>query len=326
MRELHSILMVAVFLTLVSLARAASASDEGPEQVIPALIAGGGVLTADPVGFSDDPDPSDMTPADTIAKAIRQPEAEPLPSEDEAKAAEEELIAGPEVEPEKLWFERAIRNWHGEVRLGSDFYSGTVDRTRIRGGFDIHKEYDGHKTSLRTDYSYARTNLGESENRLVNGAIQDWATGETKFSGVFARATGELDRFKAYEYRLNLASGGRYQIVKDEKTNALMRIGLSATREFEGPRDEWVPEGAFFLSVSHTYSKRQKIAANVDYFPELEDPSQYRVHARASWDYLFDEESGLRLRVGVEDRYDKSVANAEDRNEVDLRADLVWQF
>lgn len=310
MNPLGIIILIVLSVVLTPEVRA----DEGPEVVIPELLVGGGILTADPVTFGD-PDPSS------------QPEGEPLPSEEEAKAAEADVIAGPEVEPEPYWFEKIIRNWHGEVRLGTDFYSGTTDRTRIRGGFNINKQYDGHKTSLRTDYSFARTSdEGESENRLVNGLIQDWGTGDTKFSGVFIGATGELDRFKPYDYRLNLSGGGRYQITKDDTTDALLRLGLSATREFDGPRDEWVPEGAFFLSLSHQINAKQKLTANVDYFPEIERPSQYRLNTRATWDYKLDEETGLSLRMGVENRYDKSQADRQDRNDLDLRAELVWQF
>lgn len=306
-------LAVAILVFLSVTVAPEALADEGPELVVPELVAGG-ILTADPVVFAD-PDPSS------------QPEDEPLPSEEEAKEAEEEALAGPEVEPEKYWFEKIIEDWHGEVRMGVDFYSGTSDRTRIRGGFNINKKYDGHKTTLRTNYSFARTSgEGESENRLVNSILQDWGTGDTKFSGVFANATGELDRFKQYEYRLNLSAGARYQVVKDEKTDALLRLGLSASREFEGPRDEWIPEGAFFLSASHKISDRQKLAASVDYFPELEQPSQYRLNARATWDYKLDDETGLSLRMGVENRYDKSQPNRQDRNDLDLRAELVWQF
>jgi len=303
---------ISILILLVASAGTA-AGDDGPEAQVAAAAVAGGILTADPVLFMD-PDPSS------------QPENQPLPSEEEAKAAQADAIEGPVIEPVPSWFEKLIRDWNGEVRLGMDFYSGTTDRTRLRGGFNINKKYDGHKTALRTDYSFSRTNAGETENRLVNGLIQDWGTGDSKFSGIFFRATGELDRFKSYDYRLNVSSGGRYQIVKDADTDALVRLGISATREFEGTRDEWVPEGAFFLSVSHKISDKQKLAANVDYFPEIENPDRYRINARATWDYKIDEESGLSLRIGAENRYDKSQPNRADRNDLDLRAELVWQF
>ncbi len=288
-------------------------ADEGPEGPLAAAVVSGGILTAPRARFAD-PDPSS------------QPETEPLPSLDEALEAEKEAQAGPAVEPEPLWIEKLIKGWGGEVRFGSDLSTGTVERSRVRGGIDLNKSYDGHKTSIRTEYAFAETNNVESENRMVNGLTQDWGTSQTSFSGVFLRATGELDEFRAYDYRLNLAGGGRYQIVKDEKTDALMRLGMSATREFGSVREDWVPEGAFFFSVSQRINSKQKLTANVDYYPEIERLERYRVTAKANWDLVIDEETGLNLRFGVENRYDTRISDANERNDLDLRAELVWQF
>ena len=255
-----------------------------------------------------------------------QPEDQPLPSPEEAAAAEQEAEIGPEIQPEPSLLEQLFSGWTGEVRLGTDLSSGNSDRSRFRGGFNIEKKYSGHKTSLRTDYAFARDNNGESENRISSSATQDWATGKTKFSGVFLRAIWEFDRFRAFDYRLSLSGGGRYQIIKDDKTDALLRFGISATREFGGTEDRWVPEGAFFFSATHTVNAKHKLSANVDYFPEIERPSRYRVNARASWDYKLDEASGLSLRLGAENRYDPRPNRKNERNDFDLRAELIWQF
>ncbi|MFI4892579.1 MAG: DUF481 domain-containing protein [Phycisphaerales bacterium JB058] len=310
-------IMMMLSVVLMTLVTGQIHADEGPEGQLAAAVVSGGILTAPRAAYAD-PDPSSMP---------GQPEdGEPLPSLDEALETEKEAQAGPEVEPEPYWFEKLIEGWKGEVRLGTDLSTGSVERTRFRGGFNINKSYDGHKTSLRTDYAYAETNNVESENRMVNGLTQDWGTGDTKFSGVFLRGTGELDEFRAYDYRLNLAGGGRYQIIKDDKTDSLLRIGVSATREFGSPREDWVPEGAFFLSVSHILTVKQKLTANIDYFPELENPDKYRVTAKATWDFKLDQENGLSLRIGAENRYDTRIDDANNRNDLDIRAELVWQF
>ena len=256
-----------------------------------------------------------------------QPEGDqPLPSPEEAAKAEKEAEVGPEIIPEPSLLEQLFSGWTGEVRFGSDLSSGNSDRIRFLGGFNVNKPYGGHKTSLRTDYAFARDNNGESENRVTSSATQDWATGKTKFSGVFLRAILEFDQFRDFDYRISLSGGGRYQITKDDKTDALLRFGISATREFGVGDDRWVPEGAFFLSATHILNAKSKVSANVDYFPEIEQPSRYRVNARASWDYMLDEESGLSLRFGAENRYDPRPNRKNERNDFDLRAELIWQF
>ncbi len=310
--------MMTFAVVLMTLVTGQVHADEGPEGQIAAAVVSGGILTAPRASYADaDPDPT----------SAPQPEGgQPLPSLDEALDAGKDAQVGPAVEPEPLWIEKIIQGWGGEVRLGSDLSTGTVERSRVRGGFNINKSYDGHTTALRTDYAYAETNNVQSENRMVNGLSQDWGTGATKFSGIFFRATGELDEFRAYDYRLSLAGGGRYQLVKDEKTDALMRLGFSATREFGSMRNDWVPEGALFLSVSKVINSKQKLSANVDYYPEIERFERYRVSAKANWDLKIDEETGLNLRIGVENRYDTRIEDANNRNDLDLHAELVWQF
>lgn len=305
--------MVILSVALVIAAAGNARADEGPEGPLTAAVVPVGILTA-PVTALADPD------------RPGQPETEALPSLDEAIKVESMAIAGPTPPPEPSWFEKVFSQWKGEVHLGADLSTGTVERSRFRGGFDVHKTYDGHTTAVRTDYAYAQTNDVESENRMVNGLTQDWATGNANLSGVFFRGAGEYDEFRDFDYRLSLAGGGRYQILKDDKTDSLFRIGLSATREFGSIRQEWVPEGAFFLSVSRAINARQKILANIDYYPELEQPSECRVTVRAAWDCLLDEESGLSLRLGAESRYDSRIEAADDRNDLDIRAELVWRF
>lgn len=305
--------MITLSVALMIAAAGHARAEEGTDSPLVVALVSGGILST-PVLPAADPD------------RLLQPEGEALPSLDEALQIENETRLGPEPAPEPMWIEKLIRGWAGEVHLGTDLSTGTVERSRFRGGFDVHKTYDGHTTSLRTDYAYARTNDIESENRMVNGLAQDWATGNEKFSGVFFRSTGELDEFRAYDYRLNVAGGGRYQIIKDNATDSLLRVGLSATREFGSVREEWVPEGAFFLTLSRAINARQKLTASVDYLPELEQPSEYRVTLRASWDCVLDEDSGLSLRLGAENRYDSRIEEASDRNDFDVRAELVWRF
>lgn len=305
--------MVTLSVVLLAAVTGQVRAEEGSDGPLLAGVVSGGILTA-AVATMADPD------------LLSQPEVESLPSLEEALEIENQSRIGPEPGPEPLWIEKLIQNWNGEIHLGTDMSTGTVERSRFRGGFDIHKTYDGHNTAIRTDYAYARTDDVESENRMVNGLTQDWGTGSTKLSGVFVRGVGERDEFRAFDYRLSIAGGGRYQVVKSDATDSLLRIGLSATREFGSVREEWVPEGACFFSVSRAINARQKLIANVDYFPELEEPSEYRVTLKATWDYLVDEESGLSLRLGAENRYDSRIAESDDRNDLDVRAELVWRF
>ncbi|MEM9167214.1 MAG: DUF481 domain-containing protein [Planctomycetota bacterium] len=271
--------------------------------------------------WASEPTPPVPSVIDTDPDGGGQPEVGPDPAAGEAEAA-----VGPEATPEPSILRDIFTGWDGELRFGLELASGNNDRTRFRGGFDINKKYDGHSTRLRSEYVIARNNAGESENRLTSSAIQDWGTGGTKFSGVFLRADGDLDRFQDFDYRLNVSTGARYTALKNDKTELVARIGGSVRREFGGPDDDYVPEGAFFVNFKHKIGDRQRVGASLDYLPELEQVSRYRLIARANWDVDIDPESGLGLRLKAENRYDARPNRRPERNDFDLSVLLFWRF
>ncbi|MEL7484001.1 MAG: DUF481 domain-containing protein [Planctomycetota bacterium] len=255
--------------------------------------------------------------------AAGQPEsAGPNPNEN-AAAAEQ---AGPEAPPKPSILRSIVSDWKGELKFGFELSSGNNDRTRFRGGFNINKSYWGHKTQLQTEYIIANNNRGESENRLVSRLVQNWSTGGEKWSGVFLRVDGDADRFQDYDYRLNLSSGANYQAFKDDETDILFRLGGSARREFNSPNDDIVPEGAFFLNATHRISDTQRVRLQVDYLPEIEQPSRYRINTRANWDIDINPEAGLGLRLAINNRYDARPSRRPERNDFDMSVFLIWNF
>lgn len=252
-----------------------------------------------------------------------QPEAAgPDPAAAEAASAQE----GPAEPPKPSLFRLLISDWKGNVRAGFDLGSGNNDRTRLRTAFDINKSYWGHKTQIFSEYVIAQDNRGESENRLRSFVNQDWSVGDSKLSGVFLRVNGDTDRFQDYEYRVNVSSGAKYQFVKNDKTDIFGRIGGSARREFGSGDDDWVPEGFLQIEVKHRISDRQRIDGRVEYRPEIEQPSRYRVDARANWNIDVDPDNGLALQLSATNRYDARPSRRPERNDFDLSVNLVWSF
>ncbi|MEM8758383.1 MAG: DUF481 domain-containing protein [Planctomycetota bacterium] len=233
---------------------------------------------------------------------------------------------GPDEPPEPSLLRTIFTGWNGELRFGLEVSSGNNDRTRFRGGIDINKKYDGHKTRIRTEYVIARNNNGESENRLTSSVIQDWNTGSSKFSSVFVRFDGDADEFQDYDYRANVSAGARYTLIKDDRTNLFFRVGGSVRREFGGPDDDFVPEGALFVNFDRKLSDTQRIEVTLDYLPEIEQISRYRLRLRANWDIDIDPEAGLGLRLRVDNQYDARPSRRPERNAFDLVALLIWNF
>ena len=252
---------------------------------------------------------------------VLQPEQGPDP-----QSGPGEPEVGPAEPPKPSILRSIFTNWKGEVKFGLEIATGNNDRARFRGGFNINKKYDGHSTAIRADYIIARNNVGESENRLTSQILQDWDTGDTKFSGVFLRGDWDIDRFQDYDYRVNLAGGARYTMIKNDKTNLVARVGGSVRREFGSPNDDYVPEGAFYLNFNRKLSDTQRFEASFDYLPEIERPSRYRMRLQAKWDIDIDPEAGLGLRLQADNRYDARPSRRPERNDFDFTVLLIWTF
>ncbi|MEL6797664.1 MAG: DUF481 domain-containing protein, partial [Planctomycetota bacterium] len=167
---------------------------------------------------------------------------------------------------------------------------------------------------------------GESENRLVSWFRQDWSTGGTKWNSVFLRVDGDADRFQDYDYRVTVSTGPSYQWIKNDKTDARFSLATSVRREFGGPDDDFVPEGALLFNGTHRFSDTQKVGLSIQYRPEIEQPSRYRLNARANWDIDINPEAGLGLRLSAQNRYDARPSRRPERNDFDMSIDLFWRF
>ncbi|MEN1705569.1 MAG: DUF481 domain-containing protein [Planctomycetota bacterium] len=304
----------------------------------------GGLLDVSETGFNDvrsassdthlaavDPEflpDIDVSAAPPVVESVvgagsggEQPEG---PDPNENAAASEQ--AGPEAPPKPSILRSNIADWNGELRFGFELASGNNDRTRFRGGFDINKKYWGHETRLFTEYVVANNNEGESENRLVSRLRQNWSTGGTKWNSVFVQVDGDADRFQDYDYRIALSTGPNFQWIKNDKTNVRLNLAASVRREFGGGDEDFVPEGAIFLIGEHRFTDTQKVGFRIDYRPEIEQPSSFRLDARANWDIDIAPEAGLGLRLSAQNRYDARPSRRPERNDFDMSIDLFWRF
>lgn len=252
-----------------------------------------------------------------------QPDAAgPDPNENAAVEGQE----GPEEPPKPSILRLIVSDWKGELKFGFELASGNSDRTRFRGGFDINKQYWGHRTRIATEYFVANNNRGESENRWVSRFRQDWSTGGTKWNSVFVQVDGDADRFQDYDYRLAISTGPNYQWIKNDKTNVRLNLAASVRREFGARDEDFVPEGAIFLIGQHRFTDTQLMRFRVEYRPEIEQPSRYRINARANYDIDIAPDKGLVLRLAAQNRYDARPSRRPERNDFDMSVYLIWKF
>ena len=131
------------------------------------------------------------------------------------------------------------------------------------------------------------------------------------------------DEFQAFDVRLSFNGGLGYEFDCSEAIDLIGRFGAGTSREFGGPDNEWAPEALFGLEYAHQITKMQRLAAKVDYYPQWDDFTMYRVVADVGWEIDLDQPKNLSLKFSVIDRYD-STPNGVQPNEVNYSALLIW--
>lgn len=219
------------------------------------------------------------------------------------------------------WFPRD--GWNNSFEIGINGSTGNAESTSLRTGAHIERKLDPSKFTL--DIKYARTLAEEIEtqhNALLNSNVESTIGGS--LWSTFYRTSLEYDEFKAFDIRAAMNIGVGYHLIKSDATNFLLRFGSGVSRELGGPDDRYVPEAVYGLEFDRQLTKRQKLYATVDYFPDWTDYSDYRVVTNAGWEFLLDDLDNISLKLGAVDRYD-STPNGRNPNDLDYSLLLLWK-
>jgi putative salt-induced outer membrane protein YdiY len=218
-----------------------------------------------------------------------------------------------------------LSGWTGSFEFGLTGASGNNDRFNVRAMAAASRESDSSADQVTLLYTYAKDEGTQTENRLDATARHDWKFADSPWR-VYLGASYEYDEFQDWDHRLSVGPGVGYQAIDDDRTNLLLRAGVVATREFGGSDDSWTPELNLGLDLAHQLTERQSLTARFDFYPSIDELSQYRFEADAAWKIDIDPEANLFLKIGVEDRYDSTPGPSKKRNDISYYATVGWSF
>lgn len=214
--------------------------------------------------------------------------------------------------------------WENSAELGVNGSAGNAESFSIQAGARFKRKTEANLIDFRL--SHNRTNAGGVEtqnNALFYGDFERFL-GDSPWT-FFVKNGLEYDEFKAFDLRYNINGGVGYNFFNTDDLTLVGRFGSGVSREFGGPNNDWTPEALFGIDYEHQVNKRNKLLANVDYFPNWADWSDFRVVADVGWEHLLDEEGNFSLRLGANDRYD-STPNGLKANDINYQAMFLYKF
>lgn len=222
-------------------------------------------------------------------------------------------------------FARWLSSWKSRIEVGVNGAEGNSTRQSLRLGFATNRKTEKIETKLSSTYKLTQNNGERSENRLQIDGRNDWLQGGDSHLRYFVTGTLEFDEFQAWDARASGFGGLGYEIIKTDKTTLLGRGGFGGSQRFGGTDDEFRAEAFLAGDLSHKINDAQKLTAALEYLPDTDGWSEYRLNGNASWEMRIDPDSELFLRVGVATRYDSDPGSAKT-TDVDYFVNLGWAF
>ena len=87
-------------------------------------------------------------------------------------------------------------------------------------------------------------------------------------------------------------------------------------RAFDGPNDQWKAEPEFGAIYELKINSRQKFYTQALYYPELQDPSLYRLNVKVGWEVKVSDTRDIAIRLWLVGHY----AGAPDTQDLPFRS------
>ncbi|MBX3363523.1 MAG: DUF481 domain-containing protein [Phycisphaeraceae bacterium] len=246
-----------------------------------------------------------------------------LTQPEDGQGAEEldELAESGDPPPPATW----LSGWKGGVSLGLNGSEGNTDRLSLRAGVNGQRVVERYDTRFGLTYVYSAEDGSKTEHRFRGDLRNDWLFQDSPWR-IFAQGAVDIDEFQNWDWRLQGFGGVGYAFIREERTELIGRAGLGASRAFGGDDNDVRFEAILGVDFARQITDRQKFTFTGEVYPSLSDGGEFRALLRAGYEILVDPESGLSLKLGVEDRYDSDPGGDTKKNDLDYFVLLVWSF
>ena len=215
--------------------------------------------------------------------------------------------------------------WDGSFAAGLNGKSGNSNNLDINMTLNLSRETDAAKTALLASYFYASNDIATTTDRFFGQARRDRKLANPKISW-FNQVQVETDRFKDYDYRIALHTGLGYEVYKNDQGFFNLRLGFGASREVGSVNEDWNPELQLGADWERKLTEALKLFATADYYPNLEDFTDYRLVTNTGLEYVLDAERNINFRMFALNRYDSTPPPGNRKNDLDYGMALVLGF
>ena len=221
--------------------------------------------------------------------------------------------------------EDVVPAWTGSFAAGFNGKAGNSENLDVNFAVNVTRESDFATSNFIGNYFYASSNVATTTDRWFSQFRQEIKLPNPRWSW-FNQAAVEIDRFKAYDYRVALHTGLSFKVIDEELRKFKIRFGGGASTEVGGASEAWNPELQFGADWERKIFESSRIYATVDYFPNVSDFADYRLNSNVGLDVLVDRTRNINFRIFAQNRYDSTPPVGNQESDLDYGAALVVGF
>ena len=226
---------------------------------------------------------------------------------------------------EEVIEDEAVPVWIGTIAAGLNGKTGNSQTTDVNVEFNFSRETEKALTTVLANYYYSENNVATVTDRAFLQFRQERKLANPKWS-LFYQTGFEWDDFKDYDYRVALHTGLAYMLYELEDRFFKLRFGGGASKEVGSPNEDWSPELQLGGDWERKLSRKTRLFATFDFFPNVSAFSDYRLNTNAGMDFLLDVEKNITFRLFGTSLYDSTPPPGDNRNDLSYGAALVVGF
>jgi putative salt-induced outer membrane protein YdiY len=223
----------------------------------------------------------------------------------------------PEIQPEKVW--------KSSFEFSGSFIFGNTDDQGFTIGLGTGRETKRNRTTFDATYSFKQKDGDLDDAKLVAWARNDWLIEDSKWF-FFAQGRFDYDAFESWEYRAGIHGGPGYEFINTDDLRFAARIGGGGTKEWKSINEDFVPELLLGGNFRWTISETQNLSASTQFFPNLDETSEFRLVSSVRWNMLVRPESNMQLTASLENEYQSLVDPGNKHNDLRIRVGLRFDF
>jgi putative salt-induced outer membrane protein YdiY len=218
-----------------------------------------------------------------------------------------------------------LKDWERSLGISLVGSDGTSENYTSRSSLNFKYEDDKSRWESVSIYILSSDENETSENKAYTTLTKDWLLLDSKYF-YFSYTNFHWDEFKDYDYRVTQFGGTGYQFIKNEKWEALCRLGLGVKRTIgDELNNDTTVEGLLGFEITRDIKNKHTIEGTNIFFPSLTDKDEYRNVSTLNWNIKFDYLSGLGLKIGLRNEYDSTQRNIP-KYDFDYYVSLTWDF